>query len=104
MRTDNIIRLHTEVLLSEAVETVVGSQSSLVIHNDDYNTFDYVIETLIELCGHTLEQAEQCTYIIHYSGKCPVRSGSFEQMQPIWVELTHRGLTATIEQVVPKQH
>lgn len=102
MRTENVIYLNTEVLQSEAVETIVGSRSSLVIHNDDYNTFDYVIETLIELCGHDPEQAEQCAYIIHYSGKCPVKSGSFEEMQPIWAELTQRGLTATIEQVAQK--
>jgi ATP-dependent Clp protease adaptor protein ClpS len=103
MRTENMIVLSTEVLQSEALETVVGSSSSLVVHNDDYNTFDHVIETLIELCGHDPQQAEQCAYIIHHTGKCPVKSGSFEALQPVWAELTHRGLTATIEQIVAQR-
>ena len=50
----------------------------LVLHNDDVNTFDFVIECLIEICKHTLEQAEQCTILVHYKGKCTVKTGSME--------------------------
>lgn len=88
--------LHTEV----SVESTAGSKQALVIHNDDFNTFDFVIETLIEVCSHEPLQAEQCTYLIHYTGKCAVRLGSIEVLHPMWAELVQRGLTATIEQQV----
>lgn len=81
-----------------SVESNVGLKQALVIHNDDFNTFDFVIESLIEVCGHEPMQAEQCTYLIHYSGKCAVRVGSLEKLHPMWAELVQRGLTATIEQ------
>lgn len=68
----------------------------LVLHNDDVNTFDFVIESLIEICDHTVEQAEQCTWLIHYKGKCDVKSGSFDFLEPMCVELLHRGLSAEI--------
>ena len=54
----------------------------LVLHNDDVNTFDFVIECLIEICKHTLEQAEQCTILVHYKGKCTVKTGSMELQNP----------------------
>ena len=69
----------------------------LVLHNDDLNTFDYVIESLIEVCEHDTEQAEQCTFIVHYKGKCEVKKGFFRQLKPLKEELTRRGLTATID-------
>jgi len=77
----------------------VGSmgENSLILHNDEVNTFDFVIESLIEVCEHTTEQAEQCTYLIHYKGKCDVKSGSFEALRPLRSELVDRGLQATID-------
>ncbi|MFW5757494.1 MAG: ATP-dependent Clp protease adaptor ClpS [Bacteroidota bacterium] len=69
----------------------------LVVHNDDFNTFDFVIRTLIEVCKHKPEQAEQCTMIIHYKGKCSVKSGDYNELQPMYREILNRGLTATIE-------
>jgi ATP-dependent Clp protease adaptor protein ClpS len=85
----------TEVLTE--VEELVDAERSIVLFNDDVNTFDFVIDTLIELCDHDPIQAEQCTYLIHYKGKCAVKSGSFDKLRPICSALLDRGLTAEIE-------
>lgn len=69
----------------------------LILFNDDFNTFDFVIETLIDVCEHSPEQAETCTWIVHYKGKCTVKSGSFNELKPVYQELTNRTLTAKIE-------
>jgi ATP-dependent Clp protease adaptor protein ClpS len=69
----------------------------LVVHNDDFNTFDFVIETLVQVCKHDPEQAEQCTLIIHHRGKCAVKSGDFKTLEPLYREILNRGITATIE-------
>jgi ATP-dependent Clp protease adaptor protein ClpS len=69
---------------------------SLILFNDDVNTFDFVIQCLIEICEHEVEQAEQCTYIIHYKGKCDVKRGSFDDLEPRMKELNRRGLSAAI--------
>lgn len=91
--------LEEDVLFEQELEQLVQSPHTLVIHNDDFNTFDFVIETLIDVCGHEPIQAEQCTYIIHHSGRCAVKTGMFKRLQPIWAEVTQRGLTATIEDI-----
>jgi ATP-dependent Clp protease adaptor protein ClpS len=85
----------TEVLVE--VEEAVDLEKSIILYNDEVNTFDFVIETLIEICGHDPIQAEQCTYIVHYNGKCAVKSGSFDQLKPVCSALLDRGLTAEIE-------
>ena len=82
------------------LSTLTGMPKCLVIHNDDFNTFDYVIDALIEICGHSTIQAEQCALIIHNSGKCAVKTGSFRDVQPMWAEIIARGLTSTIEEKV----
>jgi ATP-dependent Clp protease adaptor protein ClpS len=69
----------------------------LILYNDDVNTFDYVIECLIQICEHDLLQAEQCTYIVHYTGKCAVKSGSYAKLNPMREALCERGLSAVIE-------
>ena len=69
----------------------------LVLHNDDYHTFDYVIDALIEVCGHDVHQAEQCTQLIHYKGKCEVKKGSFSYLRPMKNALIQKDLKATIE-------
>jgi ATP-dependent Clp protease adaptor protein ClpS len=74
------------------------AQKSLVLHNDDVNTFDHVIECLVEICNHEPEQAEQCAMIVHYKGKCIVKSGTYELLLPMTEALLNRGLTATIEE------
>ena len=68
----------------------------IILFNDDVNTFDYVINKLVTICGQTIEQAEQCTYIVHYSGKCSVKTGTFDELKPICLKLLDAGLTAEI--------
>jgi ATP-dependent Clp protease adaptor protein ClpS len=84
-------------VLEEFNEVEGQGRNSLVLHNDDFNTFDFVIESLIEVCEHTIEQAEQCTYLVHYKGKCDVKSGDFDYLRPMKKALVDRGLTATID-------
>lgn len=73
---------------------------NLIVWNDEVNTFEWVIETLMEVCGHSAEQAEQCAYIIHYQGKYAVKSGSFDDLKPKCDAITDRGIGATIEVTV----
>lgn len=69
----------------------------LVVHNDDFNTFDFVIESLMKICQHDRVQAEQCSIIIHYKGKCSVKEGEFDALRPMCEALLDRGITATID-------
>lgn len=71
---------------------------NLIVHNDDVNTFDWVIQSLVEICGHTHEQAEQCAMIIHFKGKYCVKSGPREEMQILKDGLVDRGINATLEE------
>jgi ATP-dependent Clp protease adaptor protein ClpS len=72
----------------------------LIVWNDEVNTFEWVIETLMEVCSHSHEQAEQCAYIIHFRGKYSVKEGSYEDLKPMCDAITDRGIGATLE-VVP---
>ncbi len=76
-------------MLDEVVETDVHN---LVVFNDDVNSFDHVIATLIDVCAHTPEQAEQCTLLIHYKGKCSVKNGSWDELVPMRNEICRRGI------------
>lgn len=69
----------------------------LVVYNDEVNTFDWVIQSLVEICRHTWEQAEQCALIIHYNGKYAVKEGMLRNLQPMREALTGRGINAVIE-------
>ena len=80
-------------VMDEVIETDLYK---LVLFNDDVNTFDYVIDTLIEVCEHTPEQAEQCTIIIHFKGKCAVKNGSWEELVPMRNEICRRGISAEV--------
>lgn len=80
--------------LLEAIETT--EVKDLVVFNDDFNTFDHVIQTLIRVCKHTPEQAEQCTWLIHHKGKCTVRTGSFEELDPMREAICEEGIDAKI--------
>lgn len=82
---------------SESPLTGFSLEKGLVLFNDDVNTFDFVIDTLIEVCDHLPEQAEQCALIAHYKGKCIVRNGDYQEMKPMYDEMTIRGLTVSIE-------
>jgi len=81
-----------EVLLKEEVKT----QNEIVLYNDEINTFDHVIETLIHACDHTAEQAEQCSLIVHYKGKCTVKTGLYDDLKPRCSVLLEAGLSAEI--------
>ena len=79
-----------EVLLAEKE----GIENQIVLYNDEVNTFDHVIEMLIHACDHTPEQAEQCSLIVHYKGKCTVKTGPFEDLKPRFTLLINAGLSA----------
>jgi ATP-dependent Clp protease adaptor protein ClpS len=83
-----------EVVLEE---TDVADGRKLILFNDDVHSFDFVIEALIEVCEHELLQAEQCTIIVHFKGKCAVKQGSYEKLEPMCTALLERGLTAEIQ-------
>lgn len=78
----------------EAVETT--DLMDLVVFNDDVNTFEHVTRTLIKVCNHTPEQAEQCTMIIHYKGKCQVKKGTFDFLRPMRESICEAGIDARI--------
>ncbi|HWJ29420.1 MAG TPA: ATP-dependent Clp protease adaptor ClpS [Flavisolibacter sp.] len=84
-------------LIDVLEETI--DQFHLIVWNDDVNTFEWVIETLVEICGHSYEQAEQCAYVIHYKGKYAVKHGSYEELKPMCDAITDRGIGATLEMV-----
>jgi ATP-dependent Clp protease adaptor protein ClpS len=73
-----------------------GVFNKIVLFNDDVNTFDHVIQTLVETCNHTYEQAEQCSILVHYKGKCIVKTGPLDDLKPRCVKLLHAGLSAEI--------
>jgi ATP-dependent Clp protease adaptor protein ClpS len=86
-------------LKEENTDTLVSNDSPylLIIWNDEVNTFDWVIETLIEVCKHTQEQAEQCAMLIHFQGKYAVKQGEYDTLKPMCDAITERGIGATIE-------
>jgi ATP-dependent Clp protease adaptor protein ClpS len=79
------------------VLTTLDEPYSLIVWNDEVNTFEWVIETLVEVCGHSAEQAEQCAYIIHFQGKYAVKQGSYDELKPLCDAITDRGIGATLE-------
>jgi ATP-dependent Clp protease adaptor protein ClpS len=81
----------------EEIDQKGKKERFLVLHNDDYHTFDYVIEALIDICEHDLLQAQQCTMLIHYKGKCEVKKGSFSYLRPMKSALIQKDLKATID-------
>ena len=90
MQTD----LEEEVDVLE--ETIDIDLNDLVVFNDEVNTFDHVIDTLIKVCKHTQEQAEQCALLIHHKGKCAVKQGTFEELVPMRNALCQRGISAEV--------
>lgn len=90
--------MKTEELLDEDLLVQLEGNFQIVLHNDDVNTFDWVITCLIELCDHTHEQAEQCSIIVHFKGKCTVLYGYYDKLAPICNDLCRRGLSAVLEE------
>jgi ATP-dependent Clp protease adaptor protein ClpS len=96
-------RTSTKGLPEEEVDVLVAEDEqypfSLVVWNDEVNTFDWVISSLMEVCGHTHEQAEQCALIIHFNGKYAVKQGEYIKLRPLCEALQERGLSVTIEEM-----
>ncbi|MBS0027881.1 ATP-dependent Clp protease adaptor ClpS [Chitinophaga sp. 22321] len=93
----------TKGLPEEEIDVLVAEDEqfpfSLVVWNDEVNTFDWVISSLMEVCGHTHEQAEQCALIIHFNGKYAVKQGEYIKLRPLCEALQERGLSVTIEEM-----
>jgi len=88
---------HKEKFSEELLlEEVTVKQHEIVLFNDDVNTFDHVIDTLINVCDHTPEQAEQCSLIVHYNGKCTVKTGEYDDLKPRCSRLLQAGLSAEL--------
>ena len=87
-----------DVLVEEEIST--GQVSQLIVHNDDFNTFDWVIQCFMEVCEHTQEQSEQLSILVHFKGKATVKTGSMSILKPMKDALIERGLSAVIETLV----
>ena len=81
-----------KLLLKEAI----AIENEIILYNDDVNTFNHVIDTLIYACNHTPEQAEQCSIIVHHKGKCTVKTGVYDDLKPCCSMLLQAGLNAEI--------
>lgn len=90
MSTKEKIQEEVDVLEKEV------NQYEIVLFNDDVNTFDHVIDSLIDVCEHTLEQAEQCSILVHYKGKCTVKTGEYKDLKPRCSKLQQLGLSAEL--------
>ncbi len=92
----------TQIALEEEVEVLTTFEHpyQLIVWNDEVNTFEWVINTLMEICRHTEEQAEQCAMLIHTKGKYAVKHGNYEELKPMCDAITERGIGATVELTV----
>lgn len=90
MSTKEQIQEEVDVLEKEV------NQHEIVLHNDEVNTFDFVIDSLIDVCNHTTEQAEQCTWLVHFKGKCTVKTGEYKDLKPRCSKLQSLGLSAEL--------
>ena len=88
----------TKKKTKSSTEEILSSTYVLILSNDDYNSFDWVITCLIKICGHELHQAEQCANIVHFNGKCDVKWGELEKLSIMREKLQKSGLSVTLEQ------
>lgn len=87
----------TKTKKKSKVQEILSKPYKLILHNDDYNTFDWVITCLMKVCSHELEQATQCAHIVHFKGKCDVKYGDLETISDMKEKLKSAGLSVTIE-------
>jgi ATP-dependent Clp protease adaptor protein ClpS len=87
----------TEKKSKSKVEEILSSPFKIILHNDDYNSFDWVIKCLIKICGHDHQQAEQCANIVHFNGKCDVKWGDYDKLSLMKEKLSNAGLSVTME-------
>lgn len=90
--------METKVKKQTKKSNLNSSKYILILHNDDKNTFEWVIACLISICDHEPEQANQCAFIVHYSGKCDVKHGDYDTISNMKMALEIRGLSVTIEE------
>lgn len=86
-----------DVELDRLVKQSLKDYKRIVLYNDDVNTFDHVIATLVATCDHSIQQAEQCAFLVHYKGKCEIKEGFFDEIMPIYESLNESKLTVKIE-------
>ena len=93
-----MITMSTKEKIQEEVDVLEKevNQHEIVLHNDDVNTFDFVMDALIDICEHSLEQAEQCTILVHYKGKCTVKTGELKDLERRCSKLLSLGLSAEL--------
>ena len=96
-----MIATQTNTKYNEDLDVLTATEESctLIVWNDEVNSFEWVIETLMDICGHSQEQAEQCAMIIHHKGKYAVKEGPYDTLKPMCDAITERGIGATIEMV-----
>jgi ATP-dependent Clp protease adaptor protein ClpS len=87
----------TKEKTSSKVEEIISKPYKLILHNDDKNSFDWVITCLMKICGHEYEQANQCAHVVHFKGECDVKYGDLETISKMKEKLVNAGLLATIE-------
>jgi ATP-dependent Clp protease adaptor protein ClpS len=80
-----------------SVDQILSNPYVLILENDDYNSFDWVITCLIKICGHDFDQASQCAHIVHFKGKCDVKYGDYEKISVMKDKLVNAGLSVTME-------
>ena len=89
--------MNTQEQVDVTLKEALIDQKSLILFNDDVNTFEHVIDCLVSICKHSHTQAEQCAYIVHYKGKCIVKGGSFEELNPMHEALSLQQLSVEIK-------
>jgi ATP-dependent Clp protease adaptor protein ClpS len=82
---------------SGATSDTLAGRMELILFNDDVNSFDFIIESLVEVCGHNAEQAEQCATIAHFKGKCGIKIGTLNELTPMNNELNNRGISTILK-------
>lgn len=99
LNTNNAWRMERSTEYCEEVDvaTMDALHREIILHNDDVNTFEHVIVSLMEICDHDPFQAEQCAWLVHYKGKCSVKRGDFSTLRPLCEALCERGLSAAIQ-------
>lgn len=80
------------------VDQILSNPYKIILHNDDFNSFEWVITCLMKVCGHEFEQANQCAHIVHFKGECDVKYGEYEQLSVMKEKLQNAGLSVTLEE------
>ena len=99
---DTLLSGQIEEVMQKEAKTADLLHAQLVVYNDDFNTFDWVIQCFMEVCSHTFEQSEQLSLLVHYKGKAVVKTGNFDKLKPMKDALVDRGLSAVIDHMVER--